>query len=288
MGSDGKTPRGFSSGATAWITGAGGLIGSQVLRAAPAIWAARGLTRADFDLTDFAAVRAAFERDRPQLVIHCAALSKTGACEAHPDAAHLHNVEVTRVLCELASDLPLIFFSTDLVFDGTKGNYCETDAPSPLNVYARTKVAAERLVLANPRHTVVRTSLNAGRTLRGDAFNEQWCAAWRRGEVLQLFTDEFRCPIAAEVTARALWELVAAGQPGLYHLAGRERLSRFAIGTLLAARWPQLRPRLEPFSIRDFPGPRRSPDCSLDVSKAGRLLSFALPRFSDWLAANSP
>ena len=190
----------------------------------PASWAARGLTRADFDLTDFAAVRAAFERDRPQLVIHCAALSKTGVCEAHPDAAHLHNVEVTRVLCELASDLPLIFFSTDLVFDGTKGNYCETDAPNPLNVYARTKVAAERLVLANPRHTVVRTSLNAGRTLRGDAFNEQWCAAWRRGEVLQLFTDEFRCPIAAEVTARALWELVAAGQPGLYHLAGRERL----------------------------------------------------------------
>ncbi len=271
---------------TAWITGAGGLIGSQMVRAALADWTARGLTRADFDLTDFAAVRAAFERERPQLVIHCAAMSKTGACEANPDAARLHNVEVTRVLCGLAVDLPLIFFSTDLVFDGARGNYTEQEAPNPLNVYARTKLDAERMVLANPRHTVVRTSLNAGTTTRGDAFNEQWRAAWQRGETLPLFTDEFRCPIAAEVTARAVWELAAANRPGLYHLAGAERLSRFEIGELLAARWPQLQPRLERDSVKNFSGPRRSPDCSLDISKIQRVLRTPLPKFGAWLAAH--
>ena len=150
-------------------------------------------------------MRAAFDRERPQLVIHCAAMSKTGACETNPDLARLNNVEVTRLLCELAADIPLIFFSTDLVFDGTSWNYAETDAPNPLNVYARTKLDAERVVLANPRHTVVRTSLNAGVTARGDAFNELWRAVWQRGETLPLFTDEFRCPLAAEVTARAVW-----------------------------------------------------------------------------------
>jgi dTDP-4-dehydrorhamnose reductase len=270
----------------AWISGAGGLIGSQIVRAVPAQWTARGLMRTDFDLTDFAAVRAAFERERPQLVIHCAAMSKTGVCEANPDAARLNNVEVTRVLCELAADIPLIFFSTDLVFDGAHGNYTEQDTPNPLNVYARTKLDAEQIVLANPRHTVVRTSLNAGATARGDAFNEQWCAAWRRGEAMQLFTDEFRCPIAAEVTARAVWELAAANHSGLYHLAGAERLSRLEIGQLLAARWPQLQPRIEPDSVKSFSGPRRSPDCSLDVSKIQRVLSFPLPKFSAWLAEN--
>jgi dTDP-4-dehydrorhamnose reductase len=270
----------------AWITGAGGLIGSQIVRAAPAGWTARGLTRADFDLTDFAAVRAAFARERPQLVIHCAAMSKTGACEANPDAARLHNVAVTRVLCELAADLPLIFFSTDLVFDGTRGNYTEQDAPNPLNVYARTKLDAEQIVLANQRHTVVRTSLNAGVTARGDAFNELWHAAWRRGESLPLFTDEFRCPIAAEVTARVVWELAAAGRPGLYHLAGAERLSRFEIGTLLAARCPELNPRVTPDSVKNFQGPRRSPDCALDISKIQRVLRTPLPKFSAWLAAH--
>ena len=271
---------------TAWITGAGGLIGSQIVRAAPADWEARGLTRADFDLTDFAAVRAAFERERPQLVIHCAAMSKTGACEANPDAARLNNVEVTRVLCELAANLPLIFFSTDLVFDGARGHYTEQDAPNPLNVYARTKLDAERVVLANPRHTVIRTSLNAGVTARGDAFNELWRAAWQRGETLSLFTDEFRCPIAAEVTARAVWELAAANQPGLYHLAGAERLSRFEIGELLAARWPQLQPCLKLDLVKNFSGPRRSPDCSLDIGKIQRVLRTPLPKFSAWLAAN--
>ena len=270
----------------AWITGAGGLIGLQIVRAVPRGLTARGLTRADFDLTDFAVVRAAFASERPQLVIHCAALSKTPACEVNPEQARLNNVEVTRVLCELAHDVPLIFFSTDLVFDGERGNYTEGDAPNPLNVYAETKLAAEQIVLANPRHSVVRTSLNAGATARGSAFNEQWRAAWQRGEATQLFTDEFRCPIAAEVTARAVWELAAANQPGLYHLAGAERLSRFEIGQLLAARWPQLKPRVEPSSVREFVGPRRAPNCSLDVSKIQSVLSFPLPRFGDWLREN--
>ncbi|HWN96120.1 MAG TPA: SDR family oxidoreductase [Methylomirabilota bacterium] len=272
---------------TAWITGAGGLIGSQIVREAPANWTARGLTRADFDLTDFAVMRAAFERDRPQFVIHCAALSKTLECERNPEHARLNNIEVTRVLAELAADIPLLFFSTDLVFDGAKGNYSENDAPNPLTVYAETKLAAERIVLANPKHTVIRTSLNAGRTTRANAFNEQWRADWLRGGTTNLFADEFRSPIAAKVTARAVWELVAANQPGLYHLGGSERLSRYEIGQLLAANEPHLNARIERGSIRDYTNMRRSPDTSLDSSKIQRLLSFQLPKFSDWLRDNA-
>jgi dTDP-4-dehydrorhamnose reductase len=200
------------------------------------------------------------------------------------------------VLCEFAADIPLLFFSTDLVFDGAKGNYNESDAPNPLTVYAETKVAAEQIVLANPKHTVIRASLNAGRTARGNAFNEQWLATWQRGEATKLFVDEFRSPIAAEITARAVWELVAAKQPGLFHLGGSERLSRFEIGRLLlttlglpasaGAKPPEVGAPsvlIEPGSIRDYTNLRRAPDTSLDSSRIQRLLSFPLPRFSDWL-----
>jgi dTDP-4-dehydrorhamnose reductase len=270
----------------AWITGAGGLIGSHLARSAPQEWKTRALTRADLDLTDFRAVRDLFHAERPQLVIHCAALSKTLVCEANPSLARKENVEVTQVLCELATEVSLIFFSTDLVFDGRKGNYNERDAPNPLTVYAETKLAAEQAVLANSRHSVIRTSLNTGRTVRGNAFNEQWRAAWQHGETLNLFADEFRSPIAAEVTARAVWELVGANQPGLYHLAGSERLSRYEIGELLAAIEPGLNARIERGSIRGYTAMRRSPDTSLDSSKIQRLLSFALPRFSNWLREN--
>ena len=267
----------------AWITGATGLIGAEIVRAAPIDWHARGLSRAELDLTDFTAAREAFTREKPQLVIHCAATSKTLECERNAERARLNNVEVTRVLCELAADIPLLFFSTDLVFDGAKGNYNESDAPNPLTVYAETKVAAEQIVLANPKHIVVRASVNAGCTRRGNAFNEQWLAAWRRGETTNLFVDEFRSPIAAEVTARAIWELIATRQRGLFHLAGSERLSRYEIGGLLAANEPESQARIEPGSIRDYTNLRRSPDTSLDSGKIQRLLSFPLPRFSDWL-----
>jgi dTDP-4-dehydrorhamnose reductase len=264
----------------AWITGAGGLLGSHFVKGAPSTWSARALTRVDLELTDFKAVEDLFKRERPQLVIHCAALSKTPDCEANPDLAWKTNVEVTRVLCELAADIPLFFFSTDLVFDGRKGNYNENDAPNPLTVYGRTKVAAEQILLANPKHTVIRTSLNAGRTPSGESsFDEQLRAAWLRGETTRVFADEFRSPTTADVTARAVWELAALNVCGLFHVAGSQRLSRVGIARLIAAHSGHAHARIEPSSIRDYAGPRRSPDTSLDCTKVQSLLSFPLPRF---------
>jgi dTDP-4-dehydrorhamnose reductase len=69
-------------------------------------------------------------------------------------------------------------------------------------------------------------------------------------------------------------------------LAGRERLSRWQIGRLLAGRWPQLNPRLEAASLDDYEGPPRSPDTSLNSGKIQKLLAFALPGLTDWLAAH--
>jgi dTDP-4-dehydrorhamnose reductase len=272
------------------ITGAGGLIGHYLVQTAPQFAPQAkviGLTRAHLDLADSAAVRLEFKRQAPQLIIHCAALSRSPACQADPDLARKLNVGVTALLAELAAGIPLVFFSSDLVFDGRVGNYDESASPNPLNVYAETKAAAEQLVLANPRHTVIRTSLNGGTSPTGDrGFNEQMRQAWAAGQKLTLFTDEFRCPIPAAVTARVVWELVARNQPGLCHVAGAERLSRWQMGQLMASRWPQLRPNLEPGSLKTYRGGPRPADCSLNCAKAQRLLSFRLPGLTEWLAAN--
>ncbi len=275
---------------TIWITGAGGLIGNYLVQTAPHY--ARGatvvgLTRAQLDLTDFPAVQSLFRRQPPQLLIHCAAVSDSPTCQANPALAHKLNVEVTATLADLAAAVPLIFFSSDLVFDGQAGNYDESAPVNPLSVYGETKVAAEKLVLANPHHIVIRTSLNGGQSPGGDrGFNEQMRRAWQAGQPLELFTDEFRCPIPAEVTARATWELAAQNRPGLFHVAGSERLSRWQLGQLLAARWPQLKPKIKPASLSSYPGASRPPDTSLNCAKAQRLLSFPLPRFSRWLAGH--
>jgi dTDP-4-dehydrorhamnose reductase len=276
---------------TAWITGANGLIGNYLVQSAPQSaphWRVRALTRADFDLLDFAAVEREFKKDQPQLIIHCAAITIVSEAQKNPTLARRVNVDITKFLAELAADIPLVFFSTDLVFDGRKGNYSETAAPNPLHTYGETKVAAEEIVLKNPRHLVVRTSINAGKSLAGNrAFDEQLRRSMQSaGEAMTLFTDEFRCPIPAVETARAVWNLVENNCAGLYHVAGAEKLSRLEIGRLLIQRWPEIRTEIKSGSAKDFPGPPRALDTTLDISKAQKILSRPLPKFSEWLAAN--
>jgi dTDP-4-dehydrorhamnose reductase len=273
-----------------WITGAGGLIGNYLATLAPQFapqFQAVGLTRISLDLLDTAAVRRAFRECSPVAIIHCAALSKSPECQANPPLAHKINVAATALLAELAAEIPFIFFSTDLVFNGRKGNYAETDSVEPLNVYAATKVAAEQIVLANPRHTVLRTSLNGGTSPTGDrGFNEQMRLAWQSGQTLNFFEDEFRCPIPAITTARATWELLGKKQTGLFHVAGAERLSRVAIGEALAGRWPQLKPAFRAGSLREYQGLPRPADTSLNCAKVQAQLSFPLPGLTAWLRAN--
>lgn len=245
------------------------------------------LTRERLDLTDFSAVRAEFRRQKPHLVIHCAALSRSPECEADPALARKLNVEVTALLAELAAEIPFISLSSDLVFDGHDGHYSETAPVNPLSVYAETKVAAEQILLANPKHTIIRTSLNGGTSPTGNrGFNEQMRRAWQVGQTLKLFTDEFRSPISAAVTARAIWELAVLNQPGLYHVAGSERLSRWQIGQLLAARCPELQPKIVPGSLKEYAGAPRAPDTSLNCAKAQKLLLFRLPGLTEWLSAH--
>jgi dTDP-4-dehydrorhamnose reductase len=276
----------------AWITGAGGLIGSYIVRLAGKYapdFQIIPLTRSDLDLTDFAAIERRFLADRPRLVIHCAAMSKTPDCQANPAQARRINVESTARLAALAAEgeVDFIFFSTDLVFDGKKGNYVETDAVNPLSVYAETKVEAEAVLARNSRHVIVRTSLNSGVSPSGrSAYNEQLCAVWVQGKTVKLFHDEYRSPMSATATARAVWELAACPKGGIWHLAGSERLSRLQIGQLLAERHPELQPRLESGSLRDYKGAPRPADTSLNCAKIQQQLSFRLPDLTTWLREN--
>ncbi|MCC6235342.1 MAG: SDR family oxidoreductase [Verrucomicrobiales bacterium] len=290
-------------GRTVWVTGAAGLIGTELVRQAAASvpgWRVLGLTRADLDLTHSAAVTARFRSEPPDWILHCAGLTKSPQCQVEPELAWTLNVEVTRQLSELAASARLLFFSTDLVFDGRAGGYREADAVNPLNRYGETKAVAERVVLDGPRHLVVRTSLNYGSSRTGDrTFNEETVRLWRERRPMTLFTDEYRCPIPAVSTARAVWDLVTAVERGdarlpepgadptrrLFHVAGAEKLSRWELGRALAERWPELQPELRPGSLKDYVGGPRPADTSLVCDRVQAVLDWSLPRFSEWLRA---
>jgi dTDP-4-dehydrorhamnose reductase len=273
-----------------WITGAHGLIGNYLVQTALQFvprWRVRALTREQFNLLDFKKVESEFRKDQPQLVIHCAAISVVSEAQKNPALAKKTNVETAKFLAELAAEIPFVFFSTDLIFDGRKGNYSETDAPNPLHFYGETKVAAEEIVRRNPKHLIVRTSINGGISRAGNrGFNEQLKLSLPNSLGMKLFTDEFRSPIFAGETARAVWELAEKNCAGIFHVAGAEKLSRWQIGEWLVKRWPEFKTKIEPGSAKDFPGPPRALDTSLDISKVQKVLSVPLPSLTEWFTAN--
>jgi dTDP-4-dehydrorhamnose reductase len=115
------------------ITGAGGQLGAALAEAFPD---ADALTRADWDVTHP-------RRSDCSLVLHAAAWTDVDGAESDPEGAARVNVEGTRNVVALGA--PVVYFSTDYVFDGAKlGPYVESDETSPLSVYARTKVEGER------------------------------------------------------------------------------------------------------------------------------------------------
>ena len=140
---------------------------------------------------------------------------------------------------------------------------------------------------AHPRCLTLRCAINAGKSPTGDrGFNEQMRLAWSRGEMFRLFTDEFRCPIPAAVTARATWELVSQNATGIFNLGGAEKLSRHDLGKILTKHRPDWSAQIIAASRKEYSGAPRPGDVSLDCAKVQKLLSFPLPKFSAWAAAN--
>ncbi len=269
------------------ITGAAGLIGQYFLKTAARWapgWEVRGLSRADLDLTDHAAADQIWQRLKPNAVIHCAALSRTKDCEQDPRLAHRINVEATAHLAHLSKDIPFIFLSSGEVFDGRRGWYREDDEALPINIYGKTKLEAEQRVLENPRHTAVRIVLTAGASRHGDrSFVEDMCRSVKNGKKVTLYGDEFRCPLPAGAITRSVWELLDKGAPGLYHLGGGERLSRWEIGQALLPWYPELQGHLIEGSVEGHTGAPRPADLSLSCEKIQALLSFPIPGFRSWL-----
>jgi dTDP-4-dehydrorhamnose reductase len=205
-------------------------------------------------------------------VIHTAAMVSPDLCEREPHMAHAVNVEGTREVALWAEErgARMIYFSTDLVFDGEKGWYNEEAAPGPLNVYGKTKLKGEEEVLqVCTRWVIVRLALSYGTTrgAKGD-----WTLSMRRaleaGNTLHLYTDQFRTPAYVGDTAEAVFRLARDGRNGIYHMGGGERLSRYDFGRKFCHLFGLDEQRFVPVRMdevhMDAP---RAKDCSLDTKK---------------------
>jgi dTDP-4-dehydrorhamnose reductase len=221
------------------------------------------------DITDREQVHAALRAVQPTHIIHAAAISAPDICESRPQAAWDINCGGTQHIIDAANAIGcrLVFVSTDLVFDGRRGNYCETDAPNPLNQYARTKIEAENLCLKHSQNCiVVRITLQYGLSRgMGSSFSDWLIQKLTQGQEAPLFTDQFRSPACVMDTARGLELAALHGRPGeLYHLAGPERIDRYGFAQKLASVFNLPEHLLRPCSMDDIPtGALRPRDASL-------------------------
>ncbi len=233
------------------VTGASGLLGHNLC---PALGtrhevvaaylthepAARpGVIPARMDITDSRQVDELLCAARPDAVVHAAALSRPNECEQNPDEARRVIVSGTRnvaAACALYGSR-LFYISSDLVFDGTKGNYTEEDAVRGVSVYAECKIQAESIARQSAATAVVlRISVLYGvGSPSNPGFLGDILQSWRTGRPMVLYTDQFRTPTYGPEVARVIDALFALpGSGGTYHVGGAERLSRYAFGCLVA------------------------------------------------------
>ena len=266
------------------VAGASGFVGGRVLEALAPGSLAWGTCRSHprpgldaVDLADRDAVRRLLDERRPELVINCAAMAEPDACEKDPAAARRANADAPRALAEACAErgARLLHLSTDLVFDGARGRYAETDEARPLSVYGRTKLEGERAVLdACPSAAVVRVSLVYGFSRCGrPSFLEWLLAELKGGRRPKLFVDQWRTPTPMAQLPRVLLRLADSGAAGLFHWGGADRVSRMDFGRAVCRVFGLDEGRLEPLEMKSFGyAATRPADCSLESGRLSALL----------------
>ncbi|MBA2719212.1 MAG: NAD(P)-dependent oxidoreductase [Chloroflexi bacterium] len=227
------------------VTGAGGRLGRAVVSAleeapftgpfGPIAW-----SRAIFDLDTPEGVGPILDRDRPEMVVHCAAWTDVDGCARDPELALARNGEATGVLARAAAErgIDLIVISTNEIFDGRRtdgAGYAPADEPDPINGYGASKLAGE--VAARAAYEGVRGAvLGIARTAwlygpPGNDFPAKILAAADRAaalrEPLRLVADEVGSPSYTLDVAEAITELIgSAAVGGTHHLVNAGRASR--------------------------------------------------------------
>jgi dTDP-4-dehydrorhamnose reductase len=266
----------------ALVTGSAGLLGAALLSLAPPGCEVHGTVRNPpaqhprahaVELSDPAAVAELIDRLTPRLVIHTAYSMRDGERDI---------LSATRSVVDAVSarDIDLIHLSSDTVLDGVSAPYDEAAPLAPVSGYGRWKAEAEEVVRSRlPRAAVVRPSLIVA--LDPPDPRTEWIRAGLLGrEPVTLFVDELRTPILAADLARQIWEIARlepARRAGVWHLGGPESVSRFALGTIIAAGFGLNPDALAAGRAADFPEPRPR-DLRLLTRRADReLLTRAHP-----------
>jgi dTDP-4-dehydrorhamnose reductase len=276
------------------LTGTSGQVGWELQRTLAPLGEVIAADRAVLDLADTAGIRRTVAAIAPDLIVNPAAYTAVDRAESEPDLAHAINAIAPRELA--ACGMPLVHFSTDYVYDGTKPDaYTEADTPNPLGAYGASKLAGDQAVLqSGAPHLILRTGWVYG--LRGRNFLLTMQRLARERDTLAVVDDQFGAPTWSRLIAEATALTIARwldrtdqnATSGIYHLScgGRTSWHGFAASILaqLAGTETNLA-RLTAIPTSGYPTPAARPGNSqLDCGKLAATFGVRLPDWENALA----
>lgn len=278
------------------ITGSNGLLGQKLVfllastKNYEVLATARGENRlgevqgkyrfASLDITDETAVNQLISEEKPDFIIHTAAMTNVDQCETEREGCKLLNVTATQYLVKAAEKVNTFFIhlSTDFIFDGTKGPLVEEDIPNPISFYGQSKLDAEKIVLESSlRWAIVRTVLVYGIVKDMSRSN---IVLWVKKSLedkktINVVDDQLRTPTLAEDLAMGCFLIVDKEATGIFNISGEDLLTPFEMAHQTADFFGLDKQYINKADSSTFSQPaKRPPRTGFIIAKAKTLLGY--------------
>lgn len=268
------------------IFGSKGQLGRDLMEVFHRECEVRGYDRPEIDIADEAALQPLVEEFGPDLLINAAAYTDVEGAEDDLEGAFLANETGARNVAEIAAhhNIPVVYFSTDYVFDGKKGApYVPSDPLAPLGVYGKSKAAGEHATMvANPRHFILRTAWLYGPG--GNNFVEKVLGAAASRPELKVVDDEIGSPTHTHDLAEATLALAKTHAFGVYHAVNTGSCNRFEFAQAFLEMAGSTTP-IQPCGSDAFPTKADRPNYSvLDTTQLTEASGYTMPAWRDALA----
>lgn len=292
------------------ITGANGLLGQHLVQELlhqqfTVVATSKGPNRLPFepseqfiyrslDITDELMLEKTMEEEKPDVVVHSAAMTQVDDCEKNPDLCEKINVYgTTQLLVDAeAHSKYIIYLSTDFVFDGLNGLYREDDDLRPVNFYGFTKMQAEAIMHTSEiPWAIVRTCLVYGNPLQGTRSNiVNWVReSLQEGKPIQVVSDQLRTPTYVGDLAKGIIEMIKRKSTGIFHLSGKEELTPYQIAMKTADYFSLDKSLITEVTADTFTqAAKRPPKTGFNISKAEKELGYKPRSFEEGLKAIGP
>ena len=202
------------------VTGSTGQLGSDVVKELlKRGYSTLSPNRSEFNLCSEDSIRNYILNSNCEAIVHCAAYTQVDKAEDEKDLCIKINATATKhiVKCAKILDIPMIYISTDYVFDGTKdGKYTENDETNPINIYGESKLAGEKYVQEIlDKYYIVRTSWVFN--INGKNFIETMLRLSKANNQLSIVNDQIGSPTYTKDLSRLLVDMLETSKYGLYH-----------------------------------------------------------------------